>query len=344
MDAMRQQDTTPGLQDPQGLQDPGDGLPELDAAAVLQDDASLDEGGVRELGDEPDVEAMARIFGEAEGLADHDADEIPAEDGTSEADDAGERQSGEPMWDEMSEDDKRKGFLRLQDYTKKTQDLGKQRRALEDQRQQLIQLQQQLLSRQPEQQQAAAQQLQQAPPLPAPTMKLSECTDDEGYLDLTKMQQFMQDHDAALVARMKQEFVDPLAAEWTATKQTEADKAGMAEIAKLREQHAQMVRAFPHYRDEDVQRRIVGYMQAQNVRDFKAAYAAMFPEQYADAVIRFRELRRQKTQPTTQQKRPTLAPARRMGDKEAPPQDENARLAAMTKELIKGGLREFGDR
>lgn len=314
-------DPITGLQDPaDGLQHPEDDLGADDLPQADNPDVDVDDDDV------PDPDAMAALFPQEGQGKDHDAqgagnDAPPAAGGNNRPD--------EGDWDKLSDDDKRRGFMRQADYTKKTQALSAERRELEELRQKLLGIQQDLLTKQ-----QAPPPAQQQPPQQLPKLDFAECVDEDGLLDLNKLRDVIQQREEALEERIRSQYVNPLDQKLTAREQQEQEAELEREIGRLRKQHEQMQAAFPHYRDEAVQRRVAEYMKDNNVRSFHAAYVALYPEEHARAYLRYEQAKAKSKQPNGAP--PPQTPPNRQSQAREPIPDDDAEFEdQMARKLAK---------
>ena len=326
----------PGIEEGQlPLDDPGQD------EVLVDDGASGDspQKGDADVADEgPDAEAMAELFGELEGQEGHEAEGKPAQDGQPGGDDGDGGQSQEPGWDELPDDEKRKGYLRQQDYTKKTQAAAEERRELETYRRQLeaaaleIQQAQVRLTGQPAQQQAQQQQPQGQP------MKLSDCLDELGQIDPVLLEQYEAQREAALEQRITEKHIKPVAEQLTAREKRESEATQLAEVDKLEQQKTQMEAVFPDMKDPAVLERVLTHMrdhQQVGSYDLRAAYVYLFPERYAEGFLRYKQAAAKRKQASGPERPPALPPGGRSRDlSEVPDVDDHEAMAdAMEREF-----------
>lgn len=245
--------------------------------------------GVEDLVD-LDVDAMAELFGTAEDqrapVADADGagddDDVPP---TKPAGKSATPADPETMSDEefaewitgQDPSEIRRGYLRQSDYTRKTQGLASERNALESRLAEVQQLQQQLLEVQKGVLSAAPGSKAEPPRSLGPQDLLTE----DGELDLGKLDQYVKQA-ASSVADEK------LTAKQLADQQAEVQREQQAVVQRIQGDLQKMERAFPHFgKDESVQAAVLSHMRENNVLDPRAAYAACYPREYAEAILRY---------------------------------------------------------
>jgi len=272
--------------------------------------------------DGPDEEAMAAFLGVFEDEAGHDA-ATAADDVTPGADGAPGEEPLTPA-QQAALDKKLKAADR--DYTQKSQSLAEQRRQFEQERREF------------EAQRAAqAVRAQQEPAAPAPAvgkpMTIEDCMDEDGSLDVAKFKQYEAQRDAALEARITGTYIKPVTDKLTAREQAEADQTMVAEEKRLRGEFETATKAFPHFADsEDVQRAVLQHMAENRIRSFRAAYADLYPAQFAAAVTAYQQAVARKKQ-SGGQGPPATPPGRQAKTNQVlpGPDDEDARLDAMAR-------------
>ena len=290
--------------------------PAVDDAPEAVHDAP-DTSGAPDVADDdgPDEEAMAAFLG------------IDTEDeGSHDAPDEAERVAGIQVTEDPDPAVQKKIRDLESGYTVKYQGLADARRAFEQERREF-------------EAQKAAETVRgpQEPAAPAPAagakMKLSDCLDDEGYLDVAKLEQYESQREDALEQRILDTHFKPVTDKLTARDKLEQDQTLLAEETRLRGEFDRAKKAFPHFGgDEHVQMTVGEYMVKNNVRDFRAAYAACFPVQFAAAVTEYQQAVARKKQ-SGGQAPPATPPGRQARTNQAlpAPEDEDARLDAMSR-------------
>lgn len=216
------------------------------------------------------------------------------------------------------------------DYTRKTQALAAQRREFEQERREFDARKAALETRQ---QDTTAGQQQQ--PSAGPKLTLKDCVDDEGYVDLAKLEAYENQRESDLESRIVNQHLKPVGDKLTAREQAETQREQQAEEKRLRSEFDAAIKAVPSLNDEGKLMRIVEHMQRYGVRHVRSAVMDLFPNEYEAAQSQFRTARaRQHQRGGTA---PMTPPGRGTGDKAAlpSPDDVEAFDEAMAKEAAR---------
>lgn len=291
-----------------------------------------------------EMQAMADLFGAEAGADDHQADPTGDDALTlTDADQGEPAQSADAPWEQLTDEQRRAGFLRQRDYTQKTQRLAEERQQtqalqaqVQQQQQQLLEMQQQIIaSRQP---QPEAAQQPQAPTRPNP----NDFLDDVGDVDFVSYADAMNDYAVALsqaaVQAALQSEVTPLRE--TLTKQQDAaqQQAAQAVIQQFEVECSKMATAFPHFAqvEQQVLQAIVDSGATPKPEMVRAYYSLHYPQQYAQRLLQYKQAQAQAAQRTpTNQQGLTLAPGQHSGAREAAPSDPQERRSAMAEEFVR---------